>query len=104
MPQLFAVVSRHGATILRFFGSIATDQGSPASDLGLLVNHGAEQSRLGLISLCQDFEDLLGCGADVTEAETLHPLIGELILKHALALSTKLWKRSITKYNSQVNA
>ncbi|WP_225867528.1 nucleotidyltransferase domain-containing protein [Cyanobium sp. NIES-981] len=57
-----------------------------ASDLDLLVDLPAEQSLLGLISLRQDLEDLLGCSVDVTEAESLHPLIRTQILEQALAL------------------
>nr|WP_255376840.1 hypothetical protein [Cyanobium sp. NIES-981] len=41
---------------------------------------------MGLISLRQDLEDLLGCSVDVTEAESLHPLIRTQILEQALAL------------------
>lgn len=85
-PQVLALASRHGATNLRVYGSIATGHGHPASDLDLLVDLPAEQSLLGLISLQQDLEDLLGCPVDVTEADTLHPLIRQQILQQAQAL------------------
>lgn len=85
-PQVLAVAIRHGASNLRIYGSIATGREHAASDLDLLVDLPAEQSLLGLISLRQDLEDLLGCSVDVTEAETLHPLIRAEILEQALAL------------------
>jgi predicted nucleotidyltransferase len=62
-PQVLAVATRHGASNLRIYGSIATGREHAASDL-----------------------DLLGCSVDVTEAETLHPLIRTQILEQVLAL------------------
>jgi len=85
-PQVLAVATRHGASNLRVYGSIATGHEHADSDLDLLVDLPEEQSLLGLISLRQDLEDLLGCSVDVTEAETLHPLIRAEILEQALAL------------------
>ena len=85
-PQLLAVARRHGASNLRIYGSIATGHEHSGSDLDLLVDLPDDQSLLGLISLRQGLEDLLGCSVDVTEAETLHPLIRAQILEQALAL------------------
>lgn len=56
-----------------------------ARDLDRLVDLPDDQSLLGLISLRQDLEDLLGCSVDVTEAETLHSLIRAQILEQAMA-------------------
>ena len=84
--QVLAVATRHGASNLRIYGSIATGREHPASGLDLLVDLAAEQSLLGLIGLRQDLEDLLGCSVDVTEVETLHPLIRKQILDQALKL------------------
>jgi uncharacterized protein len=86
MPEVLAVATRHGASNLRIYGSIATGHEHPSSDLDLLVDLPEEQSLLGVISLRQDLEDLLGCSVDVTEAEALHPLIRTQILEQALAL------------------
>ena len=85
-PQLLAVAMRHGATNLRIYGSIATGHEHAASDLDLLVDLPEDKTLLGVISLRQDLEDLLGCSVDVTEAATLHPLIRAQILEQALAL------------------
>ena len=74
-PQVLEVARRYGASNLRIYGSIATGQEHPASDLDLLVDLPKGQSLLGLISLRQDLQDLLGCSVGVTEAENLHPLI-----------------------------
>lgn len=85
-PQVMAVATRHGASNLRIYGSIATGREHAASDLDLLVDLSEEQTLLGLISLRQELEDLLGCSVDVTEAESLHPLMRTQILEQALAL------------------
>jgi predicted nucleotidyltransferase len=83
---LLAVATRHGASNLRIYGPIATGREHAASDLDLLVDLREEQSLLGLIRLRHDLEHLLGCSVDVTEAETLHPLIRVQVLEQALAL------------------
>ena len=80
------MAGRYGASNLRIYGSIATGKENPASDLGLLIDLPKGHSLLGLISLRQELEDLLGCPVDVTEAENLHPLIRSQILEQALAL------------------
>ena len=83
---MLAVARRHGATNLRIHGSIAKGQEHSGSDLDLLVDLATYQSLMGLILLRQDLEDLLGCPVDVTETETLHPLIRSEILYQALPL------------------
>lgn len=85
-PEVFALAQRHGASNLRVYGSIAKGQEHPASDLDLLVDLAEDQSLLGLIGFRQELEDLLGCLVDVTEAETLHPLIRHEILDQAQLL------------------
>ena len=85
-PDVLAVARRHGASNLRIYGSIVKGQEHNGSDLDLLVDLSADQTLLGLIRLRQELEDLLGCPVDVTEAETLHPLIRTEILAQAQPL------------------
>lgn len=85
-PDVLAVARRHGASNLRIYGSIAKGQEYNGSDLDLLVDLSADQTLLGWIRLRQELEDLLGCPVDVTEAETLHPLIRSEILAQARPL------------------
>ena len=85
-PGVLALARRHGASNLRIYGSIAKGQEHNGSDLDLLVDLAADQTLLGLIRLRQELEDLLGCPVDVTEAETLHPLIRSEILAQAQLL------------------
>ncbi|MFN9623472.1 MAG: nucleotidyltransferase family protein, partial [Cyanobacteriota bacterium] len=85
-PDVLAVARRHGASNLRIYGSIVKGQEHNGSDLDLLVDLSADQTLLGLIRLRQELEDLLGCPVDVTEAETLHPLIRTEILAQSRPL------------------
>jgi predicted nucleotidyltransferase len=85
-PDVLDVARRHGASNLRVYGSIATGHEHERSDLDLLVDLSPEQSLLGVISLRQDLEDLLGCSVDITEETALHPLIRDEILGQAVVL------------------
>jgi predicted nucleotidyltransferase len=84
--EVLVVAQRHGASNLRVFGSIAQGTEHSGSDLDLLVDLSPDQSLLGLISLRQELEDLLGCPVDVSEADSLHPLIRSEILQQAREL------------------
>jgi predicted nucleotidyltransferase len=85
-PDVLDVARRHGASNLRVYGSIAKGLEHERSDLDLLVDLSPEHSLLGMISLRQDLEDLLGCSVDLTEASSLHPLIRDEILGQSLVL------------------
>ena len=85
-PDVLDLARRHGASNLRVYGSIATGLEHERSDLDLLVDLSPEHSLLGVISLRQDLEDLLGCSVDVTEETSLHPLIRDEILGQAVVL------------------
>ena len=85
-PDVLDLARRHGPSNLRVYGSIATGLEHKRSDLDLLVDLSPEHSLLGVISLRQDLEDLLGCSVDVTEETFLHPLIRDAILGQAVVL------------------
>ena len=85
-PDVLDLAHHHGASNLRVYGSIATGLEHERSDLDLLVDLSPEHSLLGVISLRQDLEDLLGCSVDVTEETSLHPLIRDEILGQAVVL------------------
>jgi len=84
--EVLVVAQRHGASNLRVYGSVAKGTEQSGSDLDLLVDLSPDQSLLGLISLRQELEDLLGCPVDVSETASLHPLIRSEILQQAREL------------------
>lgn len=60
--NLLALASRHRATRIRIFGSVARGEDKPDSDIDLLVDFAPEASLLDLVGLQQDAEALLGSG------------------------------------------
>lgn len=84
--EVLAISKRHGASNLRLFGSVATGHETTGSDLDLLIELDDKQTLLGLISLRQELESLLDCTVDITEVQTLHPLIRSDVLKQAVVL------------------
>ena len=85
-PAVLEVAQRYGASNLRVFGSVALNQEHEDSDLDLLVDLPPSQSLLALVGIAQELEQLLGCPVDVTEPDSLHPLIRSEVLQQAVGL------------------
>ena len=81
-----AIASRHGATRVRAFGSVARGESSQNSDLDLLVDLEPGRSLLDLIAIKQDLEDLMGRRVDVVTENSLSPYIRDSVLKEAIAI------------------
>ncbi len=83
------ILSRNKASLSDFhvnalfiFGSVARDEAGPDSDIDILVEF-SEDARVGLFefSRLQMFlSEILGCQADLTTPDTLHPLLKEEIM------------------------
>jgi len=84
--DILSVASRHGATNVRVFGSVARGDANDQSDIDLLVEFNAETSLIDHIALIQDLEDLLGCKVDVVSERGLKDSIRARILRDAVAL------------------
>ncbi len=84
--DILKIAARHGATQLRVFGSASRDEDRAGSDLDLLVTFEPGRSLLDHVALMQDSEDLLGCKVDVVEAEALHWVIRDRVLRAAVPL------------------
>jgi predicted nucleotidyltransferase len=63
--DIVAVASRHHASNVRVFGSVATGSDTPSSDLDLLVHFSDEASLYDQVGLTLELEDLLGVRVDV---------------------------------------
>jgi predicted nucleotidyltransferase len=57
---VIALAARHGAINVRVFGSVARGEGTPDSDIDLLVTFPAESSMFDLVGLWLDMQELLG--------------------------------------------
>lgn len=84
--NLLALASRHRATRIRIFGSVARGEDKPDSDIDLLVDFAPEASLLDLVGLQQDAEALLGRQVDVVTPEGVSPFLRERILADARPL------------------
>lgn len=84
--NILEITSKYGARNVRVFGSVARGEGTPGSDLDLLVQLDPGYSLLDLIAIKQDLEDLLGCEVDVVTEGALSPYIREQVLREATSL------------------
>ena len=85
--EIIRIASRHGATNVRVFGSVARGEAAPESDLDLLVTW--EYERLtgwGSAALWEELETLLGRPVDITSERGLNPFIRDQVLAEAVPL------------------
>jgi uncharacterized protein len=65
-----------GATSLYLFGSVARGEATDASDIDLFIDYDPDRfSFVELIRLRERLSHVLGCPADLTTRQGLHPLL-----------------------------
>ena len=84
--EILRLASRRGATNVRVFGSMATGQETPGSDVDLLVQFEKGRSLLDAIGLKYDVEDLLDRPVDIVSERALSPYLRERVLAEAVPL------------------
>jgi hypothetical protein len=84
--QILQIASRHGASNLRIFGSVARGDADPKSDVDFLINLEPGRSLLDHAALLLDLEKLLGCKVDVVTERGLKERIRERVLRETLPL------------------
>ena len=84
--EILAAASRHGATNVRVFGSVARGEADAASDVDFLVDFEPGRSLLDLAGLLIDLEDLLGHPVDVVTEPGLKARIRQRVLAEAVAV------------------
>lgn len=82
--EILAAASRHGATNVRVFGSMARGDADAASDVDFLVDFEPGRSLLDLAGLLIDLEDLLGHPVDVVTEPGLKARIRQRVLAEAV--------------------
>ena len=80
------IASRHGATNVRLFGSVARGEEHSDSDVDLLATLSPSRTLFDLASLRSELEDLLGVAVDVVPDSTLEGDLQDEILAEALLL------------------
>jgi uncharacterized protein len=83
--DILRIVSEHGASNVRVFGSVLHGEAGPESDIDLLVD-GLENTAWGGGGLLMDLQDLLGQRVDLVSPGDLHWLIRDDVLKEAVPL------------------
>jgi predicted nucleotidyltransferase len=83
-PEILAAATRHGASNVRVFGSVARGDADAASDVDFLVDFEPGRSLLDLAGLLIDLEDLLGHPVDVVTEPGLKARIRQRVLAEAV--------------------
>lgn len=85
-PAILRIAAHHGVTAIRVFGSFASGDAGPNSDLDLLIETGPKRTPFFPGGLIADLEAELGRCIDVTTPAALHPLLRDAVLREAVAL------------------
>jgi len=83
---ILAAAARHGVTSIMVFGSVARGEASDDSDVDFLVEVGPQHSSFFPGGLVLDLEEILGRRVDVVEAEGLHHLLRDRVLREAVPI------------------
>lgn len=84
--EIIAVASRHGASNIRIFGSVARGDNTVNSDVDLLVRFEPGRSLFDHGGLIDDLESLLGTKVDVVSEGGMRERFREIVAKEAVAL------------------
>ena len=76
----------HGCRNVRVFGSVATGESRPDSDVDFLVDLDQGRGLLDLGGLLSDLHDMLGVDVDLVESQSIHPYIRDRVLAEAVPL------------------
>ncbi|HXB70553.1 MAG TPA: nucleotidyltransferase family protein [Candidatus Acidoferrales bacterium] len=84
--EILRLAARHGCRNVRIFGSVATGENGPDSDVDILVDLDGGRGLFDLGSLLSDLHDLLGVDVDLVESGCIHPYIRDRVLTEAVPL------------------
>lgn len=83
---IIKIASKHGATNVRIFGSIARNESDEKSDIDLLVTVERGRSLLDHAALHLELTKLLGCKVDVISDRGLKERFQKKVLAEAIPL------------------
>lgn len=81
--ELLRIATRHGASDVRVFGSVARGVASGVSDVDFLVSLDDGRSLLDLGGLLMDLHEALGCDVDVVTEDGLRARIRDEVFATA---------------------
>jgi len=84
--DILRLADLHGCHSVRVFGSVATGESRPDSDLDLLVDLEPGRTLFDLGGFLADLEDLLRMEVDVHDSRCIHPYIRQRVFAEAVPL------------------
>ena len=84
--EILRLAELHGCHNVRVFGSVASGESRPDSDIDFLVDLDQGRGLLDLGALLSELQDLLGVSVDLVESGCIHPYIRERVLAEATPL------------------
>ena len=81
--EILRIAAKHGARIVRVFGSVARGEARPDSDVDFLVDMEPGRTLFDQGGLLMDLRDLLNVQVDVVTEDGLKSRIRERVLKEA---------------------
>ena len=84
--EIIRLAEMSGCRNVRVFGSVATGENRPDSDVDFLVDLESGRTIFDLAKFLGDLRDLLGAEIDVVESRSIHPYIRDRVLAEAVGL------------------
>jgi predicted nucleotidyltransferase len=84
--EIRVIARRHGVERVRVFGSLASGEASPESDVDLLIRLEPGHGFSDFMSFCQEVEAALGRRVDVVTEDGLSPYLRDRVLAEAIPL------------------
>jgi predicted nucleotidyltransferase len=84
--EIVRLAAMRGCRNVRVFGSVATGENRPDSDVDFLVDLEPGHTIFDLARFLGDLRELLGTEIDVVESRSLHPYIRDRVLAEAIGL------------------
>ena len=84
--EILRIAGTHGCRNIRVFGSVATGENRPDSDVDILVDLDSGRTIFDLAGFLGDLRDLLGTEVDVVESRSIHPYIRSRVLGESVEL------------------
>jgi predicted nucleotidyltransferase len=84
--EIVRLAAMRGCRNVRVFGSVATGENRPDSDVDFLVDLEPGHTIFDLAKFLGDLRELLGTEIDVVESRSLHPYIRDRVLAKAIGL------------------
>ena len=84
--EIERIAEKWGARNVRVFGSVATGESGPASDVDLLVTFDEDRNLLDHGGLLMDLQEALDCRVDIVDEDAMRSRFRKRVEKEAVAL------------------